>query len=33
MTEAKNLNVSYIFSLRSHVKAERGNGSEEIAGR
>ena len=29
----KNVNVSYIFDLRFHVVAERGNGSEEIAGR
>ena len=33
MTEAKNVNGSYIFDLRSHVTAKRGNRSEEIAGR
>ena len=33
LTEAKNVNVSYIFDLRSHVIAKCGNGSEEIAGR
>ena len=31
--EPKNVNVSYIFVLRSHVIAKRGKGSEEIAGR
>ena len=30
MTEAKILNGSYIFDLRSHVIAKRGNKSEEI---
>ena len=29
--EAKNVNVSYNFDLRSHVIAKQGNGSEEIA--
>ena len=33
MTEPKNVNVSYIFVLRSHVIAKGGKGSEEIAGR
>ena len=32
MTKAKNFNDSYIFDLRSHVIAKRGNRSEEIAG-
>ena len=31
--EPKNVNVSYIFVLRSHVIAKGGKGSEEIAGR
>ena len=30
---AKNVNISYIFDLRSHVIAKRRNVSEEIAGR
>ena len=30
---AKNVNISYIFHLRSHVIAKRRNVSEEIAGR
>ena len=33
MTEAKNINIRYIFDLKSHVIAKRGNCSEEIAGR
>ena len=33
MTEAKNVNVRFIFVLRSHVFVKRGNGTEEIAGR
>ena len=33
MTEAKNVNGRFIFVLRSHVIAKRGNGREEIAGR
>ena len=30
---AKNVNISYIFDLKSHVIAKRRNVSEEIAGR
>ena len=33
MTEAKNINIRYIFDLKSHVIAKRGNCSKEIAGR
>ena len=33
MTEAKNINIHYIFDVKSHVIAKRGNCSEEIAGR
>ena len=31
MTEAKNVNVRFIFVLRSHVIVKRGYGTEEIA--
>ena len=30
MTEAKSVNVSYNFHLRSHVISKRGNGTEEM---
>ena len=33
VTEAKNVNNSYIFDLWLHVTAKRGNRSEEIPGR
>ena len=33
VTEAKNVNSSYIFDLWLHVTAKRGNRSEEIPGR
>ena len=33
MTEAKKINIRYIFDLKSHVIAKRGNCSKEIAGR
>ena len=33
MMEAKNINISYIFDVKSHVIAKCGNCSEEIAGR
>ena len=33
MTETKNINIHYIFDVKSHVIAKRGNCSEEIAGR
>ena len=32
-TDAKNVNGSYIFDLRSYVIAKHSNGSVEIAGR
>ena len=33
MTEAKNINISYIFDMKSRVIAKCGNCSEEIADR
>ena len=33
MTEAKNINDSYNFDLRSHVSEKQGNRSKENAGR
>ena len=33
MTEAKNINISYIFDVKSRVIAKCGNCSKEIAGR
>ena len=33
MMEAKKIDIRYIFDLKSHVIAKRGNCSKEIAGR
>ena len=33
LAEAKNVKVSHVFDLRSHVYCKARNGSEEIAGK